>query len=132
MRFVTSDVIATGRKHRYRFATGEKLILFKHILLSCILVNNRVIVIQDKQKIFELQLQLQQNRVINLQFYKLQLRGSFNKQGKFFSIRTNNSDGSLIFFSLITWMKFLLQIKTKSLRVLVINKKVKKNSMLQD
>ena len=77
---MTSDVIATSRKYRYRFATGKKLILFKHILLSSILVNNRVIVIENRQKIFQsqlqlssfenlqLQLQLQQNRVINYNF----------------------------------------------------------------
>ena len=41
--FVTSDVIATRRKYRYRFATRAKLILFEHILLSYTLVNNRVI-----------------------------------------------------------------------------------------
>ena len=58
---MTSDWIATGRK--YRFATGGKLILFKHILLSSIVVNNRVIVIKNRQKTF--QLQLQQNRVID-------------------------------------------------------------------
>ena len=52
-----TDVIATGWKYRYRFATGGKLILFKHILLSSILVNNRVIVIENGQKIFQLQLQ---------------------------------------------------------------------------
>ena len=77
---MTSYVIATGRKYRYRFATGGKLILFKHILLSSILVKNRVIVIENRQKIFQLQLQLQlsnfenvqlqlrQNRVINYNF----------------------------------------------------------------
>ena len=77
---MTSDVIATGRKYRYRFATGGKLILFKRILLSSTLVNNRVIVIENRQKIFQLQLhlhlstfesfqlQLQQNRVINYNF----------------------------------------------------------------
>ena len=77
---MTSDVIATGRKYRYRFATEEKLILFKHILLSSILVNNRVIVIENRQKNFQLQsqlstfenfqlqLQLQQTRVINFNF----------------------------------------------------------------
>ena len=48
VRFVTSDVIATGRKYWYRFATGGKLILFKHILLSSILANNRAIVIENK------------------------------------------------------------------------------------
>ena len=50
--------------------------LFKHILLSFIFVNNRVIVIENGQKIFQLQLstfensqlQLQQNRVINYNF----------------------------------------------------------------
>ena len=50
--------------------------MFKHILLSSILVNNRVIVIENQQKIFQLQsstfenfqLQLQQNRVINYNF----------------------------------------------------------------
>ena len=71
-------MIATGRKYRYRFATGRKLILFKHILLSYILVNNRVIVIENRQKTFQLhlqlstfenlQLQLQQSRVINYNF----------------------------------------------------------------
>ena len=75
---MTSDVIATGRKYRYRFATGGKLILFKHILISSILVNNRVIVIEIMLKIFQLQLQLstianfllqlQQSRVINYNF----------------------------------------------------------------
>ena len=54
------------------------MILFKHILLSSILVNNRVIVIENGQRIFQLQLstfenfqlqlQLQQNRVINYNF----------------------------------------------------------------
>ena len=69
-------MIATDRKFRYRFATGGKLILFKHILLSSILVNNRVVVIEDGQKNFQLQLStfensllhLQQNRVINYNF----------------------------------------------------------------
>ena len=67
---MTSDVIATGRKYRYRFATGGKLILFQHILLRSILGNNRVIVIENRQKIFQLQLelQLQQHRVINNNF----------------------------------------------------------------
>ena len=55
---MTSDVIATGRKYRYRIATGEKLISLKHILLPSILVNNRVIVIENWQKIFQLQLYL--------------------------------------------------------------------------
>ena len=77
VRFVTSDVIATGRKYRYRFATGAKLILFKHIL-SSILVNNRVIVIENRQKNFSITIfidfwkcsitiiiTIQQNRVIN-------------------------------------------------------------------
>ena len=70
-------MIATGRKYRFRFATGRKLISFKHILLSSIVVNNRVIVIENGPKNFQLQLQLstfknvqlqlqlQQNRVIN-------------------------------------------------------------------
>ena len=73
-------MIVSGRKYRYRFATKGKLILFKHILLSSIVVNNRVIVIEYKQKIFQLQLQLsffgnfqlqlqlEQNRVINYNF----------------------------------------------------------------
>ena len=55
---MTSDVIATSRKYRNQFQTGGKLILFKHILLSSILVNNRVIVIENKKKIGQLQLQL--------------------------------------------------------------------------
>ena len=44
--------------------------MFKHILLLSILVNNRVIVIENRQNIFQLQiqLQLQQNRVINYNF----------------------------------------------------------------
>ena len=50
--------------------------MFKHILLSTILVNNRLIVIEHWQKNFHLQLsafensrlQLQQNRVINYNF----------------------------------------------------------------
>ena len=50
--------------------------LLKHILLLSILVNNRVIVIENGQKNFQLQLstfensqlQLQQNRVINYNF----------------------------------------------------------------
>ena len=65
---MTPDVIATGKKYRFRFATGGKLVLFKHILLSPILVNNKVIVIETRQKSF--QLQLQQNRVINYNFVK--------------------------------------------------------------
>ena len=56
---MTSDVIATGRKYRYRFATGGKSILFKQILFLSILVNNKVIVIKNRQKNFQLQLQLQ-------------------------------------------------------------------------
>ena len=55
---MTSDVIATGRKYQYRFATKRKLILFKHILLSFTLVNNRVILIENRQKNCQLQLQL--------------------------------------------------------------------------
>ena len=46
---------------------GAKLILFKHIL-SSILVNNRVIVIENRQKNFQLQLWLQQNWVIDYNF----------------------------------------------------------------
>ena len=56
----------------------ETLILLKLILLSSILVNNRVIVFENRRKIFQLQLQLltfenfqlqlQQNRVINHNF----------------------------------------------------------------
>ena len=79
---MSSDVITTSRKYQYRFATGEKLILFKHILLLSILGNNRVIVIENMQKNFQLQLQLstfenlqlqlllqlQQNCVINYNF----------------------------------------------------------------
>ena len=52
--------------------------LFKRILLSSILVNDGVIVIENRQKIFQLQLQLssyenfqlqlQQNHVINYNF----------------------------------------------------------------
>ena len=65
---MTSGVPATGIElqiglYRYRFANEGKLILLKHILFSSILVNNRVIVIENGQKKF--QLQLQQNRAIN-------------------------------------------------------------------
>ena len=75
---MTSDVIATSRKYQYGFATRGKSILFKQILLSSILVNNRVIVIENRQKHFQLQLQLstseyfqlQQNHVINYNFSK--------------------------------------------------------------
>ena len=63
---MTSNVIATGRKYRYRFATGGKSILFKQILFLSILVNNGVNAIENRQKIF--QLQLQQNRAINYNF----------------------------------------------------------------
>ena len=63
-----SDVIATGRKYRYRFTNGGKLVLFKHILLSSILVDKRVIVIENGQKIFRLQLQLQLSTFENSQF----------------------------------------------------------------
>ena len=50
--------------------------LFKHIMFSSMLVNNRVIIIKNRQKIFQLhlpsfenfQLQLQQNRVVNYNF----------------------------------------------------------------
>ena len=42
--------------------------MVKHILLSFMLVNNRVHVIENRQKFFQLQLQLQQNRVINYDF----------------------------------------------------------------
>ena len=55
---MTSDVVATDKKYRYRFANGEKLILFKDILLLSILVNNRVTVNENRHKIFQLQLQL--------------------------------------------------------------------------
>ena len=72
---MTSDVIATGIKYRYQFATKAKLIFFKHIL-SSIFMNNRVIVIDNRQKFFQLQLstfeniqlQLQQSCVINYNF----------------------------------------------------------------
>ena len=50
--------MATGRKFRYCFATGGKLILLKHILLSFILLNNSVIVVENWLKIIQLQLQL--------------------------------------------------------------------------
>ena len=58
--------------------------MFKHILLSSILMYTRVIVIENRQKIFQLKLelstfenlklqlhlQLQQNRVINYNFIR--------------------------------------------------------------
>ena len=87
---MTSDLIATGRKYRYRFATGGKLILFQHILLPSILVNNRVIIIENRQKIFQLQLstfenaqlqlKLQQNRVFNCNFANY--NDNFSKPGQ--------------------------------------------------
>ena len=86
---MTSDVIATG----------SILILFKHIVLSSILVNNRVIVIENRHKNFQLQLQLQlftfknfqlqlqlqlqQNRVINYNFVNYNY--NFSKPGQHFS-----------------------------------------------
>ena len=87
-----SFVIATGRKFGHQFANGGKLILFKYILLLSILVNNRVIVIENRQKIFQLQLstfensqlQLQQNRVINYNF--VSYKYNFSKPGLFYSI----------------------------------------------
>ena len=80
---MTSVVLATAIEqqiYRYRFGNKGKLILFERILFSCILANNRVIVIENRQKIFQLQLQLstfenlqlqlqlRQNRVINYDF----------------------------------------------------------------
>ena len=61
---------------RYRLANEGELILFKHILFSSILVNGKVIAIENRQKFFQLQLltfenfqlQLLQNRVINYNF----------------------------------------------------------------
>ena len=109
---MTSDVIATGRKHRYRFATGGKLNLFEHILLSSILVNNRVIVIENRQQIFRLQLQLQlstfenfqlqlplqQNRVINYTFVNCSY--NFSKPGANVDYRTyKNADEKVCTFS---------------------------------
>ena len=99
VRFVRSDVIAPNRKYRYRFAAAGKLILFKHILLPFISVNNRGIVIENRQKNFQLQLptfenfqlqlrlptfenfqlQLQQNRVINYNFVNYNY--NFSKPG---------------------------------------------------
>ena len=73
-------MIAINKKFRYQFATEGRLILFKHILLSSILVNNRVIVLENKAEKkqlqlqlssfenLQLQLQLQQNRVTNYNF----------------------------------------------------------------
>ena len=74
-------MLATGIDlliYQHRFRNGGRLILFKHILFSSIVVNNRVTVIENKQKIFQLQLQLstfknfqlqlQQNCVINYNF----------------------------------------------------------------
>ena len=97
VRFVTSGAIATGRKYRCRFATGGKLILFKHISLSFILVNNRVIVIENRQKNFQLQLstfenfqfqlQLQENRVINYNYVNYNYTFSKPDCNYFFSSR---------------------------------------------
>ena len=96
-RFVTSDVIATARKYLDLFATKEKLILFEHIL-SSMSVNNSVIVIENRQKFFELrlqsnistfenvQLQLQQHRVINHNFVNYNYNFSKPATGIDFSI----------------------------------------------
>ena len=84
---MTSDVIATG----------GKLILFKQILLTSILVNDKVSVIEKRQKIFQLhlqlqlltfenfklQLQLQQNRVINCNFVNYNYNFSKPAEGHF-------------------------------------------------
>ena len=51
---MTSDVIATGKKFRKQFAIKEKLILYEHILLSSILENNRVIVIENRPEKFSI------------------------------------------------------------------------------
>ena len=64
-------MIANGRKFRYQFAIGGKLILFKHILLLSILVNNRVIVIENMQKNFQLQLQLSTLKILNYNYSKI-------------------------------------------------------------
>ena len=70
-----------------------KLMLLKHILLSSIIANNRVTIIENGQKIFQLQLQLQlqlstfensqlqlqQNRVINYNFVNYNY--NFSKPG---------------------------------------------------
>ena len=69
VRFVTSDVMVTGRKYRYWFATGGKLILFKLVLFSSIFENNRVIVNENRQKILQLQLSTFKN--IRLQLQKI-------------------------------------------------------------
>ena len=67
---MTSDVVAIGRKYRYRFATEAKLILFKHIL-SSIFVNNGVIVIDNRQKFFQLQLQVSTFKYIHYNYSKI-------------------------------------------------------------
>ena len=51
------------------------MILFKHILLPSILVNNRVIVIKNKQKNFQLQLNYNYNyrlsKIFNCNYSKM-------------------------------------------------------------
>ena len=67
------------------------MILFKRILLSLILENNKVIVIENRQKIFQLQLQfltfenlrlqLQQNRIFNYNFVNYNYNFSISDYG---------------------------------------------------
>ena len=72
-----------------KFHSNLQLILFKHILLLSILVNNRIIVIVNRQKIFQLQLstfensqlQLQRNCMINYNF--INYNYNFSKPGLF-------------------------------------------------
>ena len=68
-------MLATGidlQIYQYRFRNGGRLILFKHILFSSIVVNNRVTVIENKQKIFQLQLQLSTFENFELQLQQIQ------------------------------------------------------------
>ena len=54
--------------------------LYKHILLLSNLMNNKVIVVENRQKNFQLQFQLQQNRVINYNFVNYNY--NFSKPGQ--------------------------------------------------
>ena len=107
VRFVPSDVIATRRKYRHRLATGGKFILFKHFLLSFVLENNRVIVIENRQNIFQLQLQLstfenrqlqlqlQQNLLINYNFVNCNY--NFSKSDNYIGVLNSLANNAFIF-----------------------------------
>ena len=104
-----SDVIATRRKYEHRLAIEGKFILFKHFLLSFVLENNRVIVIENRQKIFQfqlqlstfenrqlqLQLQLQQNLLINYNFVNCNYK--FSKPDNYIGLLNSLANNAFIF-----------------------------------